>query len=141
MGATGFRCGCSSGYDDYGVKTLGEDRVSLLGLNYANLWGLAHQFNYLYTTDGDFDHLRSHNASYVAPFTWGHSLTLYGGYSDLNADLSRVVPTPLLRSFRQRVSDQRQCDYTMPLPKWGKLDQIVALGYDFSVRQHAALEF
>jgi hemolysin activation/secretion protein len=124
-------------YDDYGVKTLGENRLSI-GLNYANLWGLAHQFNYLYTTDWDFDHLRSHNASYVAPFSWGHSLTLFGGYTDLNADLSKVLPSALLRSSGKVY--QISARYTMPMPKLGKLDQIVALGYDFKYA-NTPLEF
>jgi hemolysin activation/secretion protein len=116
------------GYDDYGVKALGENRV-FVGLNEGSVWGIAHQFNYQYTTDLNFDHLRSHTASYVAPFAWGHSLTIYGGYSDLNANLSEIASSSLLRSTGKAY--QISARYIMPLPQWGKLDQVLAIGYDF----------
>jgi hemolysin activation/secretion protein len=77
----------------------------------------------------DFDHLRSHTASYIVPFSWGHSLSLFGGYSDLNADLSEVAPSPDLRSSGKAY--QISTRYSIPLPQWGKLDQVIALGYDF----------
>jgi hemolysin activation/secretion protein len=114
------------GYDDYGVRELGENRV-YSGLDYGNLWGIAHQFHYQYTTDLDFDHLRSHTASYIAPFSWGHSLALFGGYSDLNADLSPV--SSALRSSGKAY--QMSLRYTIPLPKLGKLDQDISAQFDF----------
>jgi hemolysin activation/secretion protein len=117
-----------TGYDDYGVKALGENRL-FAGLNYGNAWGLAHQFNYQYTTDWQFDHLRSHSASYVAPLPWGHTFTVYGGYSDLNADLSKLSVSPLFRSSGDAY--QISARYAMPLPEWGKLNQVISLGYDF----------
>jgi hemolysin activation/secretion protein len=124
-----------AGYDDYGVRVLGENRV-FAGLNEGNVWGLAHQFTYQYTTDIDMDHLRSHNASYVVPFSWGHSLTLFGGYTDLNADLSQS--SPLLRNSGDAY--QISMRYTMPLPQWGRFDQVIALGYDFKYA-NTPLEF
>jgi hemolysin activation/secretion protein len=120
-----------SGYDDYGVRALGENRV-FAGLDYGNVWGLAHQFHYQYTTDTEFDHLRSHNASYVVPFAWGHSLTLFGGYSDLNADLGRIAPAPSPLPLRSSGNAyQISARYSVPLPQWGALDEVIAVGYDF----------
>jgi hemolysin activation/secretion protein len=123
------------GYDDYGVRVLGENRV-FAGLNYGNVWGLAHQFNYQYTTDLDFDHLRSHTASYVAPLPWGDTVTVFGGYSDLNSDLSSF--SPLVRSSGDAY--QISARYTMPLPEWGRFDESLALGYDFKYA-NTPLEF
>jgi hemolysin activation/secretion protein len=63
---------------------------------------------------------------------------VFGGYSDLNADLSQVAASSATRSFGKAY--QISLRYSMPLPAYGKLDQTLALGCDFKYA-NTPLEF
>jgi hemolysin activation/secretion protein len=120
------------GYEDSGTRFTGEDRL-LFGLNWGKAFGLDHQFNYQYTTDLDFDLLRAHSASYVAPLPWRHVLTVFGSYVEADAD---VGP-----EFNSRgTSWQVGLRYAMPLPRLGRYQHEVSGGFDFK-RSNNTFEF
>lgn len=124
------------GYDDYGLKVLGENQV-FGGFNYGNLFGVDQQINYQYLTDISFDHLQSHSGSYVVPLPWGgNTLTLFGNYNKLKADLSQIG-FPINNNGD---TYQLSLRYDIPLPRLGKLDHTFAFGFDYKSAD-TAVEF
>lgn len=117
-----------AGYDNYGLKVLGENQV-FAGFNYGNVFGVMDQLNYQYTTDVEFASLQSHTASFVEPLPWGHTLTLFGGYNWVTADLDRIGLSSALRN--SGYTYQIGLRYLVPLPHWWNLDHDISVGYDF----------
>ncbi len=116
-----------AGYDNYGVKVLGEDRV-FAGFNYGNVWGIDHQFNYQYTTDLSFKSLHSHSASYVAPLPWGgHTFAVFGDYNDVKADLSKIGFPGIANNGQVYQLSTR---YTVPLPSFRSVNHDISVGFD-----------
>ena len=58
------------GYENSGTRFTGENRL-LAGFNWGNAFGLDHQLNYQYSTDIEFDLVKAHSASYLAPLPCG----------------------------------------------------------------------
>ena len=73
-----------AGYEDSGNNLTGVERY-MTGLNWGNILTDGDVLNYQFTTSRDFDDLKAHAASYVAPLPWRHVLTLYGSYADTDA--------------------------------------------------------
>lgn len=106
------------GYEDSGNDLTGDERA-LAGFNWGNVFGLGHQLSYQFTsssdlfdTGADFDNLRAHAVSYLAPLPWRHTLLLFGGYSESEAE---AAPFNL-----QGTSWQVGIRYTVPLPSIGR---------------------
>jgi hemolysin activation/secretion protein len=114
------------GYDNSGTPFTGEDRL-LFGFNWGNVAGLDHQLNYQYATDVEFDLVKAHSASYIAPLPWRHTVTLYGSHVDAQADFSPVVPN----LFSEGQSWQISGRYALPLPDYYKCQQELSAGFDF----------
>lgn len=121
-----------AGYDDTGTKTSGNDRISA-GVNWGNVFGLDHQFNYQFTANPSVDRYRAHSATYVAPLAWRHVLTVFGSHADINGNL----PAPF--SLRGR-SEQLGLRYEVPLDKIGGLSHSWIGGLDYK-RSNTNLEF
>lgn len=119
-----------TGYEDSGNDLTGDERL-LAGFNWGNAFGLGHQLNYQFTTSSDlfnpgadFDNLRAHSVSYLAPLPWKHSLYLFGSISTSAAE---AVPFNLNGS-----SSQLGFRYTIPLPNITKFyQQEVYAGFDW----------
>jgi Hemolysin activation/secretion protein len=112
------------GYEDSGTTFTGPDRF-LAGFNWGNVFWLDHQLNYQYTTDTDFDLIKAHSMSYVAPLPWHHTIMLYGAYVDAKAGLS------LGGTSADGTSWQISGRYSVPLPDIQRYRHQVALGFDF----------
>jgi hemolysin activation/secretion protein len=125
-----------AGYDNYGLKVLGENQI-FGGFNYGNLFGVMDQLNYQYTTDVELRSLQAHTASFLDPLPWGHTLTIFGGYNFVQADLSKI-------GFANLRNDgytyQLGIRYIVPLPHWWGLDHDISAGYDFKSAD-TAIEF
>lgn len=75
-----------SGFDNTGIVGTGRVRW-FAGFEVGNMFWLDHIFNYQYTTSLDFHQFQGHTVEYVAPLSWRDTLTLYGGYAQVHADL------------------------------------------------------
>lgn len=102
------------GYEDSGNDLTGDERF-ITGFNWGNVFGLGHQLSYQFTTSSDIfdagaDHanLRAHAVSYLAPLPWRHTLLLFAGHSESEAE---AVPFTL-----RGTSWQIGLRYTVPLP-------------------------
>lgn len=126
-----------AGYDNYGLKVLGENQI-FGGFNYGNLFGVGAQLNYQYTTDIALSYLQAHTASFIDPLPWGHTLMIFGGYNSVNADLSNIGLPNSLRN--DGYTYQTSLRYIVPLPHWLGLDHEVSVGYDFKSAD-TAIEF
>jgi hemolysin activation/secretion protein len=103
-----------AGYDNYGLKVLGENQM-FGGFNYGNLFGVADQLNYQYTTDIQLSYLQAHTASFIDPLPWGHTLMIFGGYNSVNARLSNLgLPNSLNNNG---YTYQTSLRYIVPLPR------------------------
>ncbi len=145
-----------AGYDNYGLKVLGENRM-FGGFSYGNLFGVADQLNYQYTTDIQLSYLQSHTASFIDPLPWGHTLMMYGGYNAVNANLSKIGFSSLNNNG---YTYQASLRYIVPLPhvtvphSWAwlldmpgwlaggdlELQHDISIGYDFK-SANTAIEF
>jgi hemolysin activation/secretion protein len=112
------------GYEDSGTRFTGPDRF-IAGFNWGNALFLDHQLNYQYTTDTEFDLIKAHSMSYVAPLPWRHTIILYGAYVDARARL------PGGEIGADGTSWQVSARYSVPLPDIQKYRHQAALGFDF----------
>ncbi|HSI86224.1 MAG: ShlB/FhaC/HecB family hemolysin secretion/activation protein [Candidatus Methylacidiphilales bacterium] len=114
-----------AGFEDTGTDLTGDERY-ITGFNWGNVFGLDHQFNYQFTTSGDFNLLTAHSASYLAPLPWRHKLLLYGTYAESGSD----SPDPSLDI--NGITWQAGGRYIIPLPNLVRnFQHEVQLGFDF----------
>lgn len=118
-----------TGYNDNGSQSTDFERVEY-GLNYGNVFGLGHLFNYQLTADPDFDNLIGHSASYIIDYPWHHSLILSGAYSSVTSDL----PAP----FDQEGSTAALgAKYEIELDSMESLRHFLILGLDYKQSENA----
>lgn len=75
-----------SGADNTGIAQSGHNRF-FVGFNWGNVFGLDHIFTYQFTTGSHYSEFWAHSGDYTAPLPWRHTIDLYGGYSEVRADL------------------------------------------------------
>ncbi|NJK93508.1 MAG: ShlB/FhaC/HecB family hemolysin secretion/activation protein [Blastochloris sp.] len=104
-----------AGYEDSGNDLTGDERF-LAGFNWGDAFFVGHQLNYQFTgssdlfdAGADFDNLRAHSFSYLAPLPWRHTLNVFGS---LSSSESELTPFSLSGS-----SAQAGLRYTVPLPR------------------------
>ena len=97
-----------AGYEDSGDIETGIDRY-FAGFNYGDLFGLGQQFNYQYTTSGNFDSLRAHSGSYVIPLPWEHTLTFFGSYVDTKGHVARALRRRRAAATRSAAGTASRC--------------------------------
>ncbi len=112
-----------TGYEDSGTA-LTDDNRWLAGVNWGNAFGRGDILNYQFMTSGDFEKFRAHSATYVAALPWRHTLTLFGSYANIQAD----VPPPFLSSGSTWQVGLR---YEVPLPKVRAYEHALTFGVDF----------
>jgi hemolysin activation/secretion protein len=124
------------GYENSGNELLGEHRL-LGGVNLGDVLGLDHQLSYQFTTDVEIKKFKAHSASYVIPLPWRHTITLFGSFVDVNADLDRIG----FPGFTQRgESIQASMRYAVPLPAIERMNHEASAGFDYK-RTDNNLEF
>lgn len=116
------------GYDNAGVKLVGENRV-FGGATWDNAFGLNQKIDYQYMTDTDFKYLRAHSAVWQIPLPWRNTLTFYGSYADMTSDFSAIGITN--GPTETGVNDQLSMRYAIPLPRWGSYTHELSLGFDY----------
>lgn len=126
-----------AGYDDYGLKILGEDQI-FAGFNYGNVFGKDQQLNYQYTTDLSLDRLQGHSASYVIPLPWwGNTFRFFGNYNSVKPDLAQIGFPAI--TYNNGRTYQASLRYTVPLPGWIGLKQDISVGFDYKSANTPAL--
>ena len=121
-----------AGVDNAGTKVTGNNRV-LLGVNFGNVFGLDHQFNYQYVTSFNFNSYRAHSATYIVPLSSQQTVTVFGAFADIKGDL----PAPFALKGR---SQQLGLRYAIPLENGHGWKQSIIGGLDFK-RSNNNLEF
>lgn len=97
------------------------------GFNWGKAFGLDHLLNYQFAAGFEFDAIRSHSGSYVAPLPWRHILTLGGAYAEFNPDLSDIGT--LLTSEGEAY--QLNAIYSVPLPRIKTYFHEMSAGFDY----------
>jgi hemolysin activation/secretion protein len=72
------------GYSNTGTPTTKEDRVNA-GVSWGNAFGLGHQMIVQWSSDPDAKYSRSISANYTSDLPYGHSITLFGAYSEIES--------------------------------------------------------
>ena len=75
------------GYENTGNQIASSSRY-LAGLKWGNVFGLDHQFNYLFLSAPDMKEWWGQTVSYIIPFSWKNLLELYGSYIRTRPDES-----------------------------------------------------
>ena len=122
-------------YDDYGIDLTGKNRQSL-GLNLGNLFSLDHQMGFQYTTSWKdlFNSMNAYSGSYLIPLPWRNSLTVFGSYTDSQAEL---VPGQNFEGDSWQMSGR----YNVPLPTLEPVNHACYVGLDFKQSSNAFLVF
>jgi len=113
-----------SGTDNLGVESLGSNEW-YAGFNWGNVFGLDHILSYQFTASYNIHLLQAHTVEYIAPFSWGHLLDVYGGYSEVHPPVS----PPLQRN--DGWSFQMSARYVVPLKIYHYLEHEITVGGDF----------
>lgn len=112
------------GYEDTGSRLTDFNRV-LAGFDWGKPFGLQdHVFNYRFTADPAFEHLRAHTAGYSVPLPWRNTVRVFGYYLDSEGDLDETVTL-------EGSAYQTSLRYDIPLPFLGPYQQEVSVGLDF----------
>lgn len=122
-----------SGFDNTGIVGTGRIRW-LAGFELGNMFWLDHVFNYQYTTSLDFHEFQAHTAQYVAPLSWHHTLSVYGGYAEVHADLDFPGGGNTGRSY------QASLRYEVPMLSDQFIRYQSIFGFDFK-RTNSAIFF
>ena len=111
------------GYEDSGTEATGRDRL-LAGINWGDAFFQGHQLNYQYSTDAQFDTLKAHSVSYLAPLPWRHNLSVYGTYVDINTGVGGGANSTA-------INYQGAFRYSVPLPITKDVQHEAFVGFDF----------
>lgn len=96
-----------AGFNNSGVDNTDRQRW-LTGITWGDVWGIDHILSIQYLAAFSIKRFQAITLQYAAPFQWGHSLNIYGGYSLLNAKL----PYPSMKSRGK--SYQGSLRYSIP---------------------------
>jgi len=117
-----------AGVDNTGLDDTGWQRW-FTGVNFGNLWGCGHLFNFQFTTGTRYNEFYAYSGQYIAPLPWlHHTFYVYGGYSGVRA----VLLVPNNPGFTTHgASMQVSPRYEIPL--WPSIDFIeeLTIGFDF----------
>lgn len=112
-----------AGYEDSGTEATGRDRL-LAGVNWGDAFFQGHQLNYQYSTDAQFDTLKAHSVSYIAPLPWRHNLSVYGTYVEIDTGVGGGGNSTALNY-------QGALRYAVPLPITKDVQHEAFVGFDF----------
>ncbi len=114
-----------TGVDNTGIAQSGHNRW-FAGFNWGNVFGWDHIFTYQFTSGTHYNEFWAHSGNYTAPLPWRHTLDLYGGYSEVRADL-QGVPGVLTHGSSGQVSFR----YEIPLPPGLSILEEFTWGFDW----------
>ncbi len=123
-----------AGYEDSGTDATGNNRW-FAGVNWGNAFGLDHQVNYQFTMADHTSDFYAHSASYVAPLSWRHTLTLYAAYANSSAE----VVSGLLGADGESYSTGFR--YAVPLGSSPSLTHELFFGYDYKYSKNTLIFF
>lgn len=109
--------------DNTGTEHLGRIRW-MSGVSWGNALGLGHVLSYQYTTSPNFSTFQAHTLQYTAYCPWRHTISIYGGYSSIHAN----VPGGMKNSG---YSGQGSLRYTIPLSTHRHWTHDIHLGADW----------
>ena len=115
--------------DNTGTPATGRARLGL-GVQYANLWERDHVATLQYiTSPTDAGKVKVYSLGYRFPIpTWGDSVDLYAGYSDVSAAQTQTPAGPLSISGKGTLAGAR---YNFILRRRGEYEQRVIAGFDY----------
>lgn len=129
-----------AGIDNTGVQTTGHNRL-YAGINLGDVFKRGDIFGYQYTSSDDFSQFQAHTMQYTGALPWDHILNVYGGYSSVDAKLSRIQASVLqsdgsstvfTRTARgQGYSGQASLRYLIPFFLSRYLLHDVIVGFDW----------
>lgn len=115
--------------DNTGTPSTGRARLGF-GLQYANLWQRDHVATLQYiTSPTERDKVKVYSLGYrFAIPSWGDSVDLYAGYSDVSAAQTQTPAGPLSISGKGTLAGAR---YNLILRRKGEYEQRVLFGADY----------
>lgn len=115
--------------DNTGTPATGRERLGL-GVQYANLWERDHVATLQYiTSPTDRDKVKVYSLGYRFPIpTWGDSVDLYAGYSNVSAAQTQTPAGALSISGKGTLAGGR---YNLILRRRGEYEQRVLFGFDY----------
>lgn len=123
-----------AGVENNGIESIGKERW-FAGMNWGNAFGLDHLLSYQYTASFTVKRFQAHTAQYMIPLPWRNILLLYGGYSQVRADI------PFFSTGKSKgYSAQASGRYLFPLRPTKTLMHDLSCGFDFK-RMNNTVEF
>ncbi len=115
--------------DNTGTDSTGRYRLGL-GVQHANLWDRGHIATLQYiTSPTETDKVSVYSLGYRFPIpSWGDSVDLYAGYSDVEAAQTETPAGPLNISGQGTIAGAR---YNFVLRRRGEYEHRVILGLDY----------
>lgn len=117
------------GIDNTGNDVTGNNRL-FFGLDWGRVFWTDQRLSYQFATSSDFKRFYAHTLFYEAPLPWRHLLSLYGGYSHVDADYT--IPNIKGTHFHTKGwSLQMSLRYNIPLKPWCNFLHELIWGFDF----------
>lgn len=113
----------SAGVDNYGIPTLGRNRI-FGNISFNEFFGFDHFLFYQYTTNYDIHRFQAHTIQYTALLPNKTVLSLYGGYSIVHADISGP------QKSNTGTNGQGSLRYIVPMTAGAKISQELTFGID-----------
>ena len=115
--------------DNTGTEATGRYRLGV-GVQHANLWNRGHVATAQYiTSPGKTDKVKVYSIGYRFPIpSWGDSMDLYAGYSDVAAAETVTPAGPLAISGKGKIAGAR---YNFVLRRQGEYEHRVIAGLDY----------
>lgn len=114
-----------TGVDNTGIAQSGHNRY-FAGFNWGNAFWLDHILTYQFTTGTHYNEFWAHSVNYTAPLSWRHTLDVYGGYSEIKAELQGTPGVSTTGS-----SAQASMRYEIPLPPGISILEEFTWGFDW----------
>ena len=112
-----------AGSDNTGNPVTEKSRL-FAGINWGNALNLGHIASFQWTAALDLKKMMSYTGSYTVPFSWGSTLTAFGGFSKIEPELTGLKS--------EGTSGQISARYKIPLPTYNRrLTQEFTAGYDY----------
>jgi hemolysin activation/secretion protein len=113
------------GTENTGLDLTGKNRY-LAGVSVGNLFRLGHVFSYQIIRSYQSHRFQAHTFQYTLPLWWQHRILLYGGFSDIKADI------PVFKTGRNKGdSYQGSFRYEAPFTPFNFFTHDFTFGFDF----------
>lgn len=127
-----------TGVDNTGNSVTGNNRL-FAGFNWGNAFNLDHQLSFQFSSSDNFHRFLGYVGRYAIPLPIRHLLSLYGGYSTVDADFE-VLEAPGVKFRNSGYNAQASLRYDFPISPLYSFLQELSFGCDFK-RMNNNLEF